>query len=97
MSYYPIVGRRQMQMEGLHHRELPKAYMEDFSVLGLRVDDCERALGILDKTSFVLEQSQGHMLLKLENATRIQEVIQVLHDHGLACEVADVAQGMYQG
>lgn len=97
MSYYPIVSRNQKQMEGLHHVELPKAYMEDFSVLGFRVEDCEQALGILDRSSFDLKQSHGRTLLKIEDTARIKEVIQVLHDNGLDCEVTDVAQGMYQG
>lgn len=97
MGYYPIVNIDQMQMEGLHQKELPKAYMEDFSVLGFRVDNCERALGILDHASFELKQSDGHTQVKLEQASRITEVIQVLRANGLKCEVADVAQGMYQG
>ncbi len=97
MGYYPIVSRNQKQMEGMSHRKLPIAYMEDFSVLGFRVDDCERALGILGKTSFELRQRHGRTTLKLEDAGRIKEVIQVLQANGLVCEVTDVAQGMYQG
>ncbi len=98
MGYYPIVNRNQKQMDGLYHRKLPKAYMEDFSIIGFRVDDCERALNILKKiSSFDLKQQRGHVLLKLENAARMQEVVQVLNNNGLACEVTDVAQGMYQG
>lgn len=97
MGYYPIVNRNQKQMEGLDHTGLPKAYMEDFSVLGFRVNDCERALAILDKTSFKVKQSHGCTLLEIEDSARIREVIHVLQANGLACEVTDVAQGMYQG
>lgn len=97
MGYYPIVSRHQKQMEGQHHHRLPKSYMEDFSIIGFRVDDCERAIGILDGSSFDLEQRHGRTLLKIENAARIEAVIQLLRDIGLACEVAYVAQGMYQG
>jgi hypothetical protein len=97
LGYYPIVNRSQKQMEGIDHTGLPNAYMEDFSVLGFRVDDCERALAILDKTSFEVKQRHECTLLKIEDPARIREVIHVLHANGLACEVADIAQGMYQG
>lgn len=97
MGYYPIVSRNQKQMEGLDHQELPKAYMEDFSVLGFRVDDCKRALGILEKSSIDVKQSHGRALVRIEPAARITEVIQILYDNGLYCEVTDIAQGMYQG
>ena len=97
MGYFPIVNREQKQMEGLHHRELPKAYMEDFSVMGFRVDDCERALAILNEASFDLKQSHGGTQVKIEDAARITAVIQLLQTNGQACELTDVAQGMYQG
>ncbi len=97
MGYYPIVNRNQKQMEGLHHQEFPKAYMEDFSVLGFRVNDCEQALGILRKASFDVKQSHGGRHVKIENAARIKDVVQLLHANGMNCEVTDVAQGMYQG
>ena len=97
MGYYPIVNKNQTQMEGLHHKELPKTYMEDFSVLGFRVNDCERVLGILDKASFDLKRSHGGAYVKIENAAHVKDVVQLLHANGMNCEVTDVAQGMYQG
>lgn len=97
MGYYPIVGRNETQMEGLRHRELPTAYMEDFSVFGFRVDDCRRALSILAESSIDVKQRHGCTLLKIEGASQVKAVIEVLRANGLACEVTDVAQGMYQG
>ncbi len=66
-------------------------------MLGFRVEDCGQALGILKKTSFELKQNQGHTLLKIEAPAHINEVVRLLNANGLACEVTDVAQGMYQG
>ena len=84
-------------MDGLQHRELPRAYMEDYSILGFRVDDCERAIAFLSAASFDLKHSHGGTQVKIEDATRIKDVIQLLQANGQACELTDVAQGMYQG
>ena len=97
MGYHPIVNKDQRQMEGLRSHELPQTYMEDFSVLGFRVDDCERALEILDQASFGLMQSQNGVQVEIESASRMKDVVELLQANGLACEVADIAQGMYQG
>lgn len=97
MGYCPIVNRNQKQMEGLLHRELPRAYMEDFSIMGFRVEDCERAIAFLKAASFDLKHSPGGTQVKIEEAARVEAVIQVLRANGQACEWTDVAQGMYQG
>ncbi len=97
MGYFPVVNRNQKQMEGMLHRELPRAYMEDFSVMGFRVDDCERAITFLKAASFDVRHSPDGTQVKIEDAGRIEAVIQVLRANGQACELTDVAQGMYQG
>lgn len=97
MPYYPIVSRNQRQMQAVDHRPLPKFYMEDFSILGLRVSDCRRTAQVLDAHSFSLKHSDGSMAVNIEPAARIENVMQLLRENGVACEIADVAQGMYQG
>jgi hypothetical protein len=97
MTYYPIVSRNQRQMEAVNHRPLPDFYMEDFSILGLQVSDCRQAAQILDAHSFLLKNSDGSMAVNIEPATRIGDIVQLLKERGVACEIADVAEGMYQG
>ncbi len=71
--------------------------MEDFSVLGFRVADCERAREVLRGSCFELRQSQGGTQVMIDNASQLEDVMRVLRASGLACELTDVAQGMYQG
>ncbi|BBO76292.1 hypothetical protein DSCW_37090 [Desulfosarcina widdelii] len=94
MTYYPIVSRNQRQMD---HRPLPDFYMEDFSILGFQVSDCHRAEQILGANSFSLKDSDGSMAVYIETAAGIEDVVQLLKEGGVACEIADVAEGMYQG
>ena len=95
MTYYPIVSRNQSQMEAERHRPLPDFYMEDFSILGLQVSDCQRAAQILAANSFSLKDSEGSLAVNIETAARIGDVVQLLKESGVACEIADVAGGMY--
>jgi hypothetical protein len=97
MAHYPIVGKhdRPVALDGL--RQLPAFYMEDFSVLGFRVNNCDRAVRILDQHAFTLKRTAKTVEVNVQPAARIQEVMQLLNDNGLECEIADVAEGMYQG
>jgi hypothetical protein len=97
MAHYPIVEKndRPEALAGL--RQLPAFYMEDFSVLGLRVNDCDRAICILDRHAFTLKRTGGNIEVDVQPAARIQDVIRLLEDNGLECEIADVAEGIYQG
>jgi len=97
MTYYPIVSRNQRQMEAVDHRPLPDFYTEDFSIFGLRVSDCRRTVQILDAHSFTLEDSGRGVAVNIEPAAQIGDVVQLLQENGVACEIADVAEGMYQG
>ena len=97
MACYPIVSRNQQQMAALGQHELPDFYMEDFSVLGLCVDDCERAAVLLDRHQFALRQTHGSLAVDIQDASQASAAIALLNENGMACELADVAQGMYQG
>jgi len=72
-------------------------YMEDFSVIGLRVDDCDHAVRILDQYRFDLKRADGSIEVYVDQASRMHEVMQLLENNGLGCELADVAEGIYQG
>ncbi len=67
------------------------------SVLGLSVNDCDRAVAVLQKHQFVLKPSGGTMAVVLRNAGQASAAVGLLNRNGVACELADVAQGMYQG
>jgi len=97
MAYYPIVCKNQ-QLNGLEdYLNLPDFYMEDFSVLGLCVDNCDRATAILQRHQFTLKPSNGSMTVAIKDASQAIAAVGLLNENGLTCELADVAQGMYQG
>jgi hypothetical protein len=97
MAHYPIVEKKDRPAALAGIRQLPAFYMEDFSVLGFRVNDCDRAVRILDRHAFTLTRTEGSVEVDVQPAARIQEVMQLLKGNGLECEIADVAEGMYQG
>ena len=97
MAHYPIVEKNGLPVATAGQRQLPVFYMEDFSVLGFRVNDCDRAVRILDRHAFNLKRSGGSVEVDVQPVARIQEVMQLLKENGLECEFADVAEGIYQG
>jgi hypothetical protein len=97
MAYYPIVNRNQHQNGWSGHLQLPDFYMEDFSVVGLCVNDCDMAATILQRHQFVLKPANDAMTVNIENAFQAITAVGLLNENGVACELADVAQGMYQG
>ncbi|WP_372679559.1 hypothetical protein [Desulfosarcina sp.] len=97
MAYYPIVQNVDRPVAPSGHRPLPPFYMEDFSVLGFRVNDCDHAIRVLDQYAFILKRANGSIEVNIECASQVREVMQLLIGSGLKCEIADVAEGMYQG
>jgi hypothetical protein len=97
MAYYPIVRKHDRPAAAAGHQLLPTFYMNDFSVIGLRVKDCERAVRMLDQHAFSLKQVEGTLLVKIETASRMHRAMQLLNAEGLECEIADIAETMYQG
>jgi hypothetical protein len=97
MAHYPIVEKNDRPVALAGIRQLPAFYMEDFSVLGFRVNDCDRAVRILDRHAFTLKRTGEGVEVDVQPAARIQEVMQLLKENGLECEIADVAEGIYQG
>ena len=97
MAFYPIVNRNQQENGLGAHLQLPDRYMEDFSVLGLCVDDCQRAAALLERHQFALQHASGSLAVDIPDASQASAAVGLLNENGLACELADVAQGMYQG
>ena len=97
MAYYPIVRKKDAIPAGALSIRLPTFYMEDFSVLGLRVNDCEQAVRILGRHAFAVGQIRGSTAVNIDTAVQMQAVVQLLADNGLDCEIGDLVDGIYQG
>ncbi len=97
MAYYPIVQKNDRPVATSGHRQLPAFYMEDFSVIGFRVNDCGHAIRVLDRHSFSLKRAGGSIEVDIAEVSQMHDVMQLLNGDGLECEIADIAEGMYQG
>lgn len=97
MAYYPIIQKYCRPVATAGHRPLPIFYMADFSVIGLRVNDCDHAIRSLGQHSFALKRANGIFEVGIESATQMREVMLLLNGNGLECEIADIAEEMYQG
>ena len=76
---------------------LPLFYMNDFSRLGLRVHPCDAALSVLVKNRFGVIQDEDGSHVTLDGIAQVQALVQLLKGHGIDCEIADVADQIYQG
>ena len=72
-------------------------YINDFTRLGLRVHPCGEALRVLENSRYDVIQDDDGFQVALEGAAQVQTVVQLLNDHGVHCEMADVADQVYQG
>lgn len=93
MANFPIVNKS----DHPYQRQLPTFYMEDYSIIGFRVSNCEQAVRVLNEHAFSMDLADGNTDVHIQEASQIHRVMQLLNDHGLECEIADVAEGMYQG
>jgi len=98
MTNLPLIAR-----EGPHHGHhtrragLPVFYMNDFTRLGLRVHPCDEALRVLEKNGYDLTRDDDGFHVAIEGAVQVPVLVQLLNGHGVSCEIADVADQVYQG
>jgi len=97
VAYYPIVKKNSSLDAITAGLALPAFYMEDFSVLGFRVDNCDDAARLLTHNAYDVQRTDAGINVKIETGSQIHAVVQLLEENGLACDLADVADGMYQG
>ena len=81
----------------LPDRSLPPFYMEDYTVLGLRVGDLAEAVRILEKNGIRVAKSPGHIEVSFEQRYQIPHVVQLLNVNGISCGMADIVEHVYQG
>ncbi len=80
-----------------HDSNPPIAYMEDYSVIGLRVDPLDDALRILETHHFTIVKVGHRVEVAFESAARIPVMVELLHKHGIGCDISDVIDEVYQG
>jgi hypothetical protein len=101
MSYLPIVsksgGLQPLPTGEMFEGPLPTFYMNDFSIMGLRVSDCAATVNLLRRHRFAVGHRREKLGVDIRNAADVRQIIGLLAEHGLAAELADVAEQIYQG
>jgi len=68
MAYLPIVHKTDRPTDTLDQRQLPVFYMEDYSVIGFSVNDCGRAVRILERHTFTIKRVGGGVAVDIAGA-----------------------------
>jgi hypothetical protein len=100
MAKWLLISRQgELQRDGQDSplERLPLFYMNDYSRLGLRVASCDDARRVLMENRFGVSQDDEGFHVSLENAAEVQTAVALLKSRGVVCEIADLAERMYQG
>jgi hypothetical protein len=94
MSRIPLISADTFRID---LRRLPTFYMEDFSLMGLKVHPLKEALRVLETTGARVHSGPAGHELELASAATLPEWVAKLREEGVGCEIADIAEALYQG
>jgi len=97
MPRLPILSDQSNAAICLPNSSLPPFYMEDYTVLGLRVGNLDAALRLLGKNGINIFKGPGYREISLEKRDQIPHIIQLLNANDIYCVIADIAEQVYQG
>ncbi len=75
----------------------PLFYMNDFSRLGLVVNQLDEAVNALQMSGFTVHEDERGVLLDVSGREPLDKVFQTLASHHLEYETADLVSCVYQG
>jgi hypothetical protein len=97
MPRLPIIASESDATVYLLDNSLPSFYMEDYTVLGLRVGNLDTTLRLLEKNGIGLFKSPGYTELFIEKRDEIPHIIQLLNANDISCVMTDILDQVYQG
>jgi len=97
MPRLPIVPSELDATVYLPDNSLPSFYMEDYTVLGLRVGNLDAALRLLEKNGINIFKGPGYREISLEKRDQIPHIIRLLNANDISCVIADIVEQVYQG
>ena len=97
MPRLPIVPSESDATVYLPDNSLPSFYMEDYTVLGLRVGNLDAALRLLKKNGISFFKNPGYTELSIEKRDEIPHIIQLLNANDISCVMTDIVDQVYQG
>ena len=97
MPRLPMISGELNAVLPMPDSSLPTFYMEDFTVLGLRVGNLDAAVRLLEKNGIRIINCPGYPELSIENSAELPNIIQLLNANDIACTTADILEQVYQG
>ena len=97
MPRLPIIPSELDTTICLPDSSLPFFYMEDYTVLGLRVGNLDAAVRLLKKNGVPIFKSPGYSELSIQQRDQIPRIIRLLNANDISCVIADIAEQVYQG
>jgi hypothetical protein len=80
----------------LETQVLPTFYMQDFSIQGIAVADFPRARNLLGSAGYTVLDKNGGADIIFDDVKQLPALLVLLREHGLPCELTDIADSLYQ-
>jgi hypothetical protein len=77
--------------------EMPLVYMGDFSVMGLVVSECARAIEVLQENAVSVTTGPTGSDVHFGDAATLNAIVQLLRKHAIECHISDIVRHVYQG
>lgn len=77
--------------------DYPLFYMNDFSLLGLRVENLSRAIDVLEADGYNLTRKTCSATVDFENRDRFNNIFETLTRHEISHSMSDLVGCAYQG
>ena len=77
--------------------EWPLFYMNDFSQLGLRVENLSRTLALLEASGYRVIRKSCGAKIEFEGRNRLRNIFHTLEQHRIAHTMSDLVGCAYQG
>lgn len=97
MLRLPILSNESNATICLPDSSFPAFYMEDYTILGLRVGNLDAAVRLLEKNGIGIFKNSGYSELSIEQRDQIPHIIQLLNANDISCVIADIVEQVYQG
>ncbi len=78
-------------------RPLPASYMSEYSVMGLMVDNIEKAMEILRGMGLDVTEEDFGAEITVAGGDRLPEIVGRLLESGVSSTIGDVIDSIYQG
>lgn len=75
----------------------PVFYMNDFSRLGLRVSRMDQAVSVLQAEGYETLADDRFAAVTIAGFDQVAAIVQILKEHAVAAETADLISCVYQG